>query len=98
MREREIRRALNRSLKKSAKQMPLATIENAYDIPVIRAAIELDRNNPAKAVEILQPATPYDLAGMRGMLSAYERGRAYLAVIAGAKQPRSFRKLSIIRE
>jgi len=76
-----------------AKQMPLATIENAFEIPVIRAAIELDRNNPAKALEILQPVAPFDLASGRGMISSYLRGRGYLALRQGTEAAAEFQKI-----
>ena len=76
-----------------AKQMPLGTIENGFSIPVIRATIELDRNNPAKALELLQPVMQYDLASGRGMLSNYERGRAYLALHKGPEAAAEFQKI-----
>jgi eukaryotic-like serine/threonine-protein kinase len=49
---------------------------HTFMLPIIRAAIELDRNNPARAIELLQPITalepPYQID------AAYYRGLAYM--------------------
>ncbi len=58
-----------------------------YSLPAIRAAIELEKNNPGKAIEIVRTVTPYELgfAWTGGNLfPAYLRGEAYLK----AGQPR----------
>jgi DNA-binding winged helix-turn-helix (wHTH) protein/tetratricopeptide (TPR) repeat protein len=64
---------------------PLDTLVTDYWIPVIRASVAISRNNPARAIEILQSAAPYELAspvtwsGLGGpMYPAYLRGAAYL--------------------
>jgi hypothetical protein len=46
--------------------------------PSIRAAIHLDRKNPAAAVDELRPAIPYDLGTASSGLTLYYRGLAYL--------------------
>ena len=66
---------------------------NSFDLPVIRATIEIGRNNPAKAVEILQPVTPFDLAQPEGLLGTYQRGRAYLALHKGSEAAAEFQKI-----
>jgi serine/threonine protein kinase/tetratricopeptide (TPR) repeat protein len=76
-----------------AKAFPTGTVVNKFELPAIRAAIELDRNNPAKALEILQPVAPYDLSNARGMWPAYERGRANLALHKGADAAVDFQKV-----
>jgi eukaryotic-like serine/threonine-protein kinase len=76
-----------------SKERPNDTSANAYTLPVIRAAIELDRNNGDKAVELLQPVTVYDLANSRRLLSAYERGRAYLLLHRGNDAALEFQKI-----
>jgi serine/threonine protein kinase/tetratricopeptide (TPR) repeat protein len=76
-----------------AHELPSATVSNKYELPVARAAIEMDRNNAAKALEILQPVMPYDLGNNRGMLAAYERGLAYLALHKGAEAAAEFQKI-----
>ncbi len=76
-----------------AKENPSNTMVNSFDLPVVRATIEIGRNNPAKAVEILQPVMPFDLANGRAMLSTYQRGRAYLALHKGSEAAAEFQKI-----
>jgi len=76
-----------------AKDNPSNTMLNSFDLPVIRATIEIGRNNPGKAVEILQPVAPFDLASQRAMLSTYQRGRAYLALHKGSEAAAEFQKI-----
>jgi len=76
-----------------AKERPSDTLANVYVLPTVRAAIELNRNNPSKAIEILQPVIPYDLANLRGLLSVYERGRAYLLLHQGNEAAAEFQKI-----
>jgi eukaryotic-like serine/threonine-protein kinase len=67
------------------KQNPLNTKINFYWLPVIRAAIQISRNNPGKAIDILQATIPYEL-GVPGaqpgigvlLYPAYLRGQADL--------------------
>ena len=76
-----------------AKDNPSNTMVNSFDLPVIRATIEIGRNNPAKAVELLQPVIPFDLSSQRAMLSTYQRGRAYLALHKGTEAAAEFQKI-----
>jgi eukaryotic-like serine/threonine-protein kinase len=76
-----------------AKEFPSGTMVNKYELPVVRAAIEMERNNAAKALEILQPVMPYDLGSSRGMVAAYERGRAHLALRQGSEAAAEFQKI-----
>ena len=75
-----------------AKERPSDRIANVYQLPTIRAAVASDRNNPGKAIEILQPVIPYDLSAQRGMLSPYECGQAYL-LHRGTEAAAEFQKL-----
>ena len=50
------------------------------------------RNDPAKAIEFLQVAAPYEL-GMGGLYSAYLRGEAYLAAHQGVEAAAEFQKI-----
>ena len=53
----------------------------AFNLPATRAAIRLSENDPAAAIEILRPVTPYDLAisdSFYNVYPAYLRGLAYL--------------------
>jgi eukaryotic-like serine/threonine-protein kinase len=76
-----------------AKENPSHTLLNSFDLPVIRATIEIGRNNPAKAVELLQPVIPFDLGSQRAMLSTYQRGRTYLALHKGSEAAAEFQKI-----
>ena len=79
------------------KQDPFNTEVVGYWLPTIRAAIEINRKNPAKAIEILQTAAPLEL-GERGQLGVllypiYVRGQAYLALQQGSAAAAEFQKL-----
>jgi tetratricopeptide (TPR) repeat protein len=75
-----------------AKERPSDTYANLYWLPLIRATVELNRNNSGKAVEILQPVQAYDLANVR-LQTAYERGHAYLLLHQGNQAAAEFQKL-----
>jgi tetratricopeptide (TPR) repeat protein len=72
---------------------------NAYWLPTIRAAIELDRANPSKAISLLEAALPYELgvsdatpeAG--ALHPAWVRGLAHLSLKQGAAAAAEFQKL-----
>ena len=76
---------------KLAKEYPSDTFINSLALPEARAAIALNRNDPAKAVELLQPALPYDLAQFFEI--PYVRGQAYLALHKGAEAAAEFQKI-----
>ena len=78
-----------------AKEFPQDTIVQGYWLPSIRSALGLNQRNAAGALEILQTATPYEMAQSQpfqvGMMySVYLRGQAYLMEHDGRKLPRSF--------
>ena len=80
------------------KQFPLNTVMVNYWLPSIRAAIEIDRNNPAKAIQFLEAATPLEMGGGNDMewgaflYPVYLRGQAYLMLHQGAEAATEFRK------
>ncbi len=55
-----------------------------------RAAVEFSRGNPAKAIELLEPARQYD-RGRLGLI--YERGDAYLKLKKGGEAAAEFQKI-----
>ena len=75
------------------KARPSATLASKYDLPVIGATVDLDRNNPAKAVEALRDVVPYDWAFRQRLLSVYTRGRAFLANRQGTEAAAEFQKI-----
>jgi len=83
------------------KRYGLDTLVLNFWIPLIRASIEINRNNPARAIEILQPAAPYELAspvawsGLGGpMYPAYLRGAAYLQLHQGNNAAAEYQKIA----
>jgi eukaryotic-like serine/threonine-protein kinase len=81
------------------KQNPVNTKIVGYWLPTIRAAIELNRKNPSKAIEILQTATPFELAESTPapeigemLYPVYVRGQAYLALHHGSEAVTEFQK------
>ena len=68
---------------------PSDTYLNAVRVPRIRAVIEIKRGNPARAVELLATALPFE---PRTLGAAYTRGRAYLALGKGEEAAAEFQK------
>jgi hypothetical protein len=82
------------------RQYPLDTLVNNYWLPVIRASEEIVRKNPAKAIELLQPSAPYELAspvawsGLGGpMYPAFLRGEVYLQLRRGNDAAAEYQKI-----
>jgi tetratricopeptide (TPR) repeat protein len=81
-------------------ELPLSVKAQKYHLPTIRAAIELDRNQPERAIEVLQPVVPYELSTEGESLNEYEelypayvRGLAYLQAGEGQRAATEFQKL-----
>ncbi|MGA2050307.1 MAG: winged helix-turn-helix domain-containing protein [Terracidiphilus sp.] len=74
----------------NSKLFPNGTLWNAVELPAIRAAIALKRNQPAKAVELLASASPYERAYPDAV---YLRGLAYLDLHEGYKAAAEFEKI-----
>jgi hypothetical protein len=80
---------------------PGDTLLRYYWLPVIRGSIELRRGDPAKALESLQDAAPYDLADpfpissspLGNLYSVYVRGQAYLQAHQNAEAAAEFQKI-----
>jgi tetratricopeptide (TPR) repeat protein len=73
-----------------AKKCPTDTLVNRRSIPLIRAAIEISRNNPAQAIEILQDAASFELGDLEVV---YTRGEAYLLLHRGGEAAVEFQKI-----
>jgi tRNA A-37 threonylcarbamoyl transferase component Bud32/Flp pilus assembly protein TadD len=82
--------AAQRAAEETTKRYPVHTIWNAVQLPSIRAAIELSRNQPEQAVELLQSAAPYERAYA---YAVYLRGLAYLRARKGAEAAAEFQKI-----
>jgi tetratricopeptide (TPR) repeat protein len=79
------------------RQLSLDTLLNGYWLPAVRAAVEIGRGNPSRAVELLQPATVYDLnveyTPGAPLCLVYVRGEAYLALRQGSQAATEFQKI-----
>src|SRR5262249_41127812 len=83
-----------------SKRFPLNTAINRYWLPTIYAAIELQRHNPAKAVDLLETTSSYELGTplpqfeVGGSLyPIYIRGEAYLSQGRGKEAGAEFQKI-----
>jgi serine/threonine protein kinase/Tfp pilus assembly protein PilF len=74
----------------TSKLFPNGTLWNAVQLPAIRAATALKRDQPARAVELLASASPYERAYPDAV---YLRGLAYLGLRQGAAAAAEFEKI-----
>ncbi len=74
----------------TSKLFPNGTLWNAVQLPAIRAAIAVKRDQPTKAVELLASASPYERAYPEAV---YVRGLAYLGLREGAEAAGEFEKI-----
>jgi DNA-binding winged helix-turn-helix (wHTH) protein/tetratricopeptide (TPR) repeat protein len=76
-------------------EFPSDTLTQHYCLPTIRAAMKLQENDPAAAIEILH-STHYDLAypsAFNSLYPAYIRGIAYLQIGDGRSAVAQFQKV-----
>jgi Flp pilus assembly protein TadD len=79
------------------REFPERAFIRLYWVNTTRAAIELSQRNPARAIELLEVARPYEASGytlLAGttLYPAYVRGEAYLALGDGGKAAAEFKK------
>jgi eukaryotic-like serine/threonine-protein kinase len=75
---------------------PYDTLILHYSLPTIRAAVKLRQGDPAAAIELLRPATKYEMAQnliFDNLYPAYIRGLAYLQMKEGSLAAPEFQKL-----
>jgi tetratricopeptide (TPR) repeat protein len=83
------------------RRFPEDTFVRFSYVPVLRAQLALDHRDPAKAIELLQTAAPYEFgwqsggtAGFAGSLyPIYVRGEAYMAGHKGPEAAAEFQKI-----
>jgi tetratricopeptide (TPR) repeat protein len=73
-------------------QFPLHT-EMGYIAATNRAVIELNRNNPSKAIEVLRTISPYEFNQERALFAVYVRGLANLRQHLGKEATADFQEL-----
>ncbi len=79
-------------------QFPQGTLIQYYWLPIIRAKVALRHGEAEKAIQLLAPAEPFEMAGpdefpVVPLYPAYVRGQAYLAKKDRAKALAEFQKL-----
>ena len=77
----------------SARRKPLDLKLNNVALPSARAAIELNRKNPASAIAQLQRALPYDLNSSSNGSTIYYRGLALLELNSGKEAKAQFQRI-----
>ena len=82
------------------RESPASTLVQNYQLPTIRAAMELNAGRAKEAIEILQVSAPYELANPNtlgdpfgGLYPCYIRGLAYLKLGEGKQAAAEFQKL-----
>ena len=79
------------------KRFPEDTVVRFSYLPVLRARIALNQGDSARAIEMLQTATPYELGASRGLFGAlypiYVRGEAHLAAHRGPEAATEFQRI-----
>jgi serine/threonine protein kinase/tetratricopeptide (TPR) repeat protein len=75
------------------KRFPLDTLINSLWVPTIQAAIELERGNGTRALQLLEITSPYEHSSAMYFSSVYLRGNAYLKIRKGAQAATEFQKV-----
>ena len=76
-----------------AKRFPLHTLIQGYWLPTIRATIEINRNDPTRAIELLKLTSPLEMIRDGGLYAVYLRGLAYLLLHQSNEAAAEFQKL-----
>jgi len=80
-----------------SKDAPFDTLLTQVKLPIARALLDLQRNQPAQAIAALDSATSYDLGADRRLFGTYDslyvRGEAYLRSRDGIKAAPEFQKI-----
>jgi tetratricopeptide (TPR) repeat protein len=80
-------------------RFPQDTVVQINYLPTLQAQLALLRNDPSKAIELLQTALPYELGESLGndittnMYPVFVRGEAYLAAQKGSEATSEFQKI-----
>jgi tetratricopeptide (TPR) repeat protein/predicted Ser/Thr protein kinase len=77
-------------------RFPTHTLVNQRDVPTVRALVEVQRGNPARAIELLRATTPYE-GGVHwhavSVRPSFVRGLAYLRSRQSAEAAAEFQKV-----
>jgi eukaryotic-like serine/threonine-protein kinase len=75
------------------RRFPKDTFVNFTWLPTIRGAIEIRRDNPAQAIQLLQRAGSYEMGTDASLSPVYVRGLAFLQQRAGSDAMAEFQKI-----
>ena len=75
------------------KRFPNDTPTIGVLVPMIRAAMEMNRGNTGQAIELLRPASRFELGNAAGFWMTYLRGEIYLRQKAGNEAAAAFQKI-----
>jgi eukaryotic-like serine/threonine-protein kinase len=75
-----------------SRRFPESSVVKVMYVPTLRALLALEHNEPAKAIELLQTAAPYE-SGIVTFYPAYVRGMAFLAAHEGREAAGQFQKI-----
>jgi tetratricopeptide (TPR) repeat protein len=79
-----------------SKEFPLDTLLQNYWLPTVRGQIELNHGHAQRALELLEPAEPYELSSPlfgTPMYAVWVRAQAYLALGNGAAAAAEFQNI-----
>jgi eukaryotic-like serine/threonine-protein kinase len=76
-----------------SKRFPEDTTVRFVYMPTLGALLALKHGEPARAVELLQTAMPYEVGLLGNLYPAYVRGEAYLAARQGQEAIAEFQKI-----
>jgi DNA-binding winged helix-turn-helix (wHTH) protein/tetratricopeptide (TPR) repeat protein len=74
------------------RSFPVNTLVQRYRLPTIKAAVALQRQEPKRAIELLQVTSAIELGDDGLLLPAYLRGKAYLMLHEGNAAASEFQK------
>ncbi len=80
-------------LRELRERYPNATLTTRISIPLAEAADALNRSDPRRALDLLEPVKPYDLASRGGYWPEYLRGTALLQLRDGAAAAAEFQSI-----
>jgi DNA-binding winged helix-turn-helix (wHTH) protein/tetratricopeptide (TPR) repeat protein len=72
---------------------PEHTFINSILVPMVRAAVEIGRKQPARAIDHLRVVAPYELGFIAALAPIYLRGQAYLMTRSGLQAAAEFQRI-----
>src|SRR5713101_8079630 len=76
-----------------SRRFPTDTVVNNVWLPSIRGQVQVSKGNPAKAIELLQTATPMEFGWPARVMPSYVRGQAYLHLRQGKEAAEQFQNI-----